>query len=95
MAELRCLGRGSVYGFEMPVPALLELMKHEGIKLDFPSRQSLFHRRAMEHAKIQVWNLDKMPLIILHSLEASYGDSSFSSEDLRERLIGRSMMASP
>lgn len=96
-AELRRLGRGSVYsvGFEMLVPALLELLEKEGITFDFPSRQSLFRRRAVKLSKIPVQNLDKIPSTVLHSLEAFYGDSSFSFDTLRKRLVDRSMMASP
>lgn len=95
--ELRCLGCGLVYsvGFEMLVPALLGLLEEEGIMFQFPSRQSLLRRRAVKLSKVPLKDLDRMPSTILHSLEALYGDSNFSFDSLRNRLVHGSMMASP
>lgn len=95
--ELRRLGRSPVYsvGFEMLVPALLELLEEEGIMFQFPSRPNLFRRRAVKLSKVPLKDLDRIPSTILHSLEALCGDTNFSFDSLRNRLVYGSMMASP
>lgn len=82
-------------GTEVLVPALLELLEKDGIKFQFSGRQALFQRRDAKLSQVPKGKLDKLPWTILHSLEALYGDTCFTFDTLRNRLVHGSMMASP
>ena len=94
---LRSLERTSHYsvGFEVLVPALLELLEDEGVKFHFPSRKRLFQRRDIKFYNAPVKQLDKMPSTLLHSLEALYRNTNIPFDSLHARLVNGSMMASP
>ena len=94
---LRRLGSPSHYsvGFDVLVPALLDLLEKAGITFHFSNRQKLFQRRDAKLSRVSVRQLDKMPSTLLHSLEALYGDAQFSFDTLCNRLVYGSMMASP
>ncbi|KAL8832626.1 MAG: hypothetical protein Q9191_000142 [Dirinaria sp. TL-2023a] len=82
-------------GFEVLVPALLELLNKEGINFSFHGKQGLFEKRAKRVAKLPISQLDRIPSTALHSIEAFYGDDEFSFDVLRDQLINGSVMASP
>ena len=82
-------------GFDVLVPALLELLEKEGISFHFSGRQKLFYRRDAKLSRLSIGQLDRMPSTMLHSLEALYGDMHFPFDSLRNRLVYGSMMASP
>lgn len=82
-------------GFEVLVPALLDLLKQEGIQFDFPSRQRLERWKEAKLSKIPIRNVQQMPSTLLHSVEALYAERDFDFDSLRDRLVGGSVMASP
>ena len=95
--KLKRLARTSEYsvGFEVLVPALLELLEKEGIIFHFTGRHKLVKDRNTKLSRVPIGRLDRVPSTMLHSLEAFYGDTQFSFESLRKRLVYGSMMASP
>ena len=82
-------------GFEVLVPALLDLLEKEDVVFNLPNTQRLFEKRDFKLSKIPVNQLNTTSSTILHSCEAFLGDNEFSFNSLRGQLIGGSMMASP
>lgn len=82
-------------GFEVLVPALLELLEQEDIRFQFPNRSRLFRWRDAKLSRINVPDFEKVPSTLLHSLETFYADSRFSFAALGSRLVAGSMMGSP
>ena len=82
-------------GFEVLVPALLNLLEKEDIKFYFPGRETLLRRRETKLSKARINQLNRVPSTLLHSLEALFGDSDFDFDSLRGNLVHGSMMASP
>ena len=83
-------------GFELLVPALLDLLERDGISFTFPSRAQLWHLR---HEKLSKFTADMLykqrATPILHSLEAFYGDENIDFDKIRHHKVHGSMMASP
>ncbi|KAL8823523.1 MAG: hypothetical protein Q9191_005776 [Dirinaria sp. TL-2023a] len=87
---------GYSVGFEILVPALLELLETEGAVFAFPGKRELFLRRDSRLSRVLVGQqLDKVPSTLLHSVEALYGDMRFSFDTLRDCLVNGSLMGSP
>ncbi|KAL9610459.1 MAG: hypothetical protein Q9167_004832 [Letrouitia subvulpina] len=81
-------------GFELLVPALLEMLEQEGIFFDFAGREQLLNVRAKKLSKFKIDMLySKMQNPALHSLEAFIGKLDFDRVS-HHKAFG-SMMASP
>lgn len=83
-------------GFEIIVPALLDLLRIENISFDFPGQTALRTLNEAKMASIDINVLYKKPAIqtsIVHSLEALVGRVDFNR--VRHHTVNGSMMASP
>ena len=82
-------------GFDLLMPALVELLEIEGIYFQFPCKQKLFEKRRAKLSRMPVEQLKQKPQTILHSVEAFYGDKGFPFESIQGSLVHGSVMASP
>lgn len=84
-------------GFEILLPALLDLLEKSDIKLSFESKDDLYQLREHKLAKIDLDMIYKNEgsSTVLHSVEAWYGDGSFDYNKLARRKVNGSMLASP
>lgn len=85
-------------GFEVLIPAMLDLLAGQGYHFEFPDRDPLFKIRAAKIRRISPEMLYKMaPSTLLHSLEAFHGwtDQEFDVRNVKHHLVRGSMMASP
>ncbi len=81
-------------GFEVLVPALLDLLEKEGMAMDFPGRRLLVRTRDSKMAKFHPSLLyGKSQTTLLHSLEAFIGMIDF--DRISHHTSYGSMMASP
>ena len=81
-------------GFELLVPAMLEMLDQEGISFDFAGRRQLLQVRDEKLAKFKIEMLySKIPNPAIHSLEAFIGKLDFDRM-CHHKSFG-SMMASP
>ena len=83
-------------GIELILPRLVDLLEDKGIRLDFPSRDSLW---AMKNAKLRKIDpsrvLTQAPSPLMHSLEAFHGDTSIDFQGVGQWKFNGSIMASP
>lgn len=81
-------------GFEMLVPAHLDMLEQYGIRFDFPGRQYLMNIYMQKLSKFDQHSLSgKKGSTLLHSLEAFIGKIDFDS--IRHHTVLGSMLASP
>ena len=83
-------------GYEVLVPAHLDMLSDEGIQFEFPGRMLLLQMRDHKLAKVLPELLYRdAPLALLHSLEAFHGRKNFSFDKVAHHKVSGSMMASP
>ena len=85
-------------GFEILIPALLDLLTKQGYDFDFPDRAALLEIRAAKLDRVRPAMLYQMaPVALLHSLEAFHGwtPEELDVSKLEHHLVRGSMMASP
>lgn len=85
-------------GFEVLVPALLDLLGAQGFTFEFPDRPRLLKIRAAKIQRVQpLLSHGKAPMTLLHSLEAfhDWNIKAFDIESVKDRLVRGSVMASP
>ena len=81
-------------GFEMLVPAHLDMLEQYGIRFDFPGRKYLMKIYMQKLSKLDLRSLSgKSGSTLLHSLEAFIGKINFDS--IRHHTVLGSMLASP
>ena len=83
-------------GFEILVPAILELLEKYGVTFRFPGRDLLFSLRDRKLSKFQPRMLYDESMVMaaaIHSLEGFIGKIDFN--ELKNRKVFGSMMASP
>lgn len=81
-------------GFEIIIPAMLELLGQEGIQLEFTGRSLLMELNQKKLAKIppSIWS-SKLQTTLTHSLEAFIGKVDFDT--IRHQLVYGAMGSSP
>ena len=92
------LATSNAVGFEVLVPAMLDLLAGQGFAFEFPERDSLFKMRAAKIKRVSPAMLyEKAPTTLLHSLEAFHGwtNDEFDVTKVKHHRVQGSMMASP
>lgn len=87
--------RATSVGFEVLVPAMLDLLEREHIEFSFPGKQHLFAMRDRKLSRILVQDIQNGPSTLLHSFEALFGHEAVFSTSINHHLVDGSMMASP
>ena len=85
-------------GFEILMPALLDLLTRQSYDFDFPDRAALLEIRAAKLDRVRPAMLYQMaPVALLHSLEAFHGWTSeeLDVSKLEHHMVRGSMMGSP
>ena len=90
------IARSKEVGFELLVPSLLKLLEERNIYISFPGKSVLYSLQQQKLSKVRPEAVyQNAPSAILHSLEAFYGDPSFSYDSVQHQKVNGSMMCSP
>ena len=83
-------------GFEILMPALLEMLERKGLSFEFPQRETLYALRDQKLTKINFHHIYTGSFsTLLHSLEAFYEDMDFNFNLVSDQLSNGSLMSSP
>ena len=83
-------------GFEILLPAILDVLAKRGFHFDFPGRADLYQVRDRKLLKLNLAKLyDGEYSTVLHSLEAFYGTTEFDFSSVCKHITQGSLMASP